>query len=158
MPKTSAGLLPFRATPDGSLEVLLVHPGGPFWKDKDDHAWSVAKGEHGPDEDALAAAEREFAEETGWPAPPGDRLDLGEVHQSSGKVVRAWAVEGADLSIECVVSNRFELEWPPRSGVMCSFPEVDRAEWTDLATARIRLVRAQVVFLDRLLERVGGHG
>jgi predicted NUDIX family NTP pyrophosphohydrolase len=158
MPKTSAGLLPFRDAPDGSVEVLLVHPGGPLWKDRDDHAWSVAKGEYGPDEGALAAAEREFAEETGWPAPPGDRLDLGEVRQSGGKIVRAWAVAGADLSTERVVSNRFELEWPPRSGVMCSFPEVDRAEWTDIATARTRMVRAQVLFLDRLLERVERRG
>ncbi len=158
MPKTSAGLLPFRDAPDGSVEVLLVHPGGPFWRKRDDQAWSVAKGEYEPDEDALVAAEREFAEETGWPVPAGDRLDLGEVHQSGGKIVRVWAVDGADLPTEGLVSNRFELEWPPRSGVMCSFPEVDRAEWTDIATARTRLIRAQVVLLDRLLDRVSRHG
>jgi predicted NUDIX family NTP pyrophosphohydrolase len=154
MPKTSAGILPFRSGPDGGLEVLLVHPGGPFWKDKDAHAWSVAKGEHGPDEEPMAAADREFAEEVGAPAPVGPRLDLGVVRQSSGKVVHVWAVRAGHLPEGSVVSNTFEMEWPPRSGIMRSFPEVDRVEWTALPEARRRLVRAQVAFIDRLVDHV----
>jgi predicted NUDIX family NTP pyrophosphohydrolase len=156
--KTSAGILPYRRDPGGAIEVVLVHPGGPFWQDKDEHAWSVAKGEYGAGEEPLDAAEREFAEELGFPAPPGPRLDLGEVRQSSGKVVRVWAVRADDLSLGAVASNEFELEWPPRSGTMRSFPEVDRAEWMDLAVARLRVVRAQEAFLDRLVEQVAGEG
>ena len=153
----SAGLLAYRGAPDGT-EFLLVHPGGPFWKDRDAHAWSVAKGEYGPDEEALDAAEREFAEELGITAPAGPRIDLGEVRQSSGKVVRAWAVEVDDLPAGAVVSNTFELEWPPRSGVLQAFPEVDRAEWMTVDEARGRLVRAQVAFLGRLVDLVDGSG
>lgn len=158
MAKTSAGILPFRFGSDGELEVLVVHPGGPFWKDKDAHAWSVAKGEHGTDEEPLAAAEREFAEELGFPAPAGPRLDLGEVRQGGGKVVRAWGVEAGDLPDGAVASNTFEMEWPPRSGTVQVFPEIDRAQWMTAPDARLRLVRAQVAFLDRLAEHVAGSG
>ena len=154
MPQTSAGILPYRAGSDGQLEVLVVHPGGPFWKHKDAQAWSVAKGEYWPDEEPLAAAEREFAEELGVPAPGGPRRDLGEVRQSSGKVVRVWAVEAADLVDGSVASNTFEMEWPPGSGVVQAFPEVDRAEWMAVPEARLRLVPAQVAFLERLVDQV----
>ena len=156
MPKTSAGILPYRVGTDGPVEVLLVHPGGPFWAHKDEHAWSVAKGEIHQDEDLMVAAEREFGEELGFPAPVGPRVDLGEVRQSSGKVVRVWAVRAHDVPLDSMASNEFEMEWPPNSGVLQSFPEVDRAEWMTLARARSRLVRAQVEFLDRLVARVGG--
>lgn len=154
--KTSAGILPYRVAPDGGIEVLLVHPGGPFWKDRDEHAWSVAKGEHGPDEDPLVAAEREFAEEVGAPAPPGLRIDLGTVRQGSGKTVHVWALLAEDLPLEGLASNEFDLEWPPNSGIIRSFPEVDRAEWMPLDRARPRLVRAQEAFLDRLISQVDG--
>jgi predicted NUDIX family NTP pyrophosphohydrolase len=155
-PIRSAGILPYRMRADGGIEVLLVHPGGPFWSGKDLQAWSVAKGEYGEDEPAEHAAEREFAEELGRPAPPGPRVDLGEVRQRSGKQVRVWAVEVDDLPVSDVVSNTFEMEWPPRSGRRQSFPEVDRAEWMSLEAARVRLVRAQVEFLDRLVASVEG--
>ena len=126
--------------------------GGPFWAKKDAGAWSIPKGEYGPDEDPLAAARREFAEELGSPAPEGvPYLPLGEVRQKNGKVVTAWAVAG-DLDVTTVVSNTFELEWPPRSGRIQEFPEVDRAAWFDLDTARTKLVAAQAGFLDRLIE------
>jgi predicted NUDIX family NTP pyrophosphohydrolase len=155
VPSPSAGILPFRFRPDGTIEVLLVHPGGPFWRGREEHAWSVAKGEYGADESPLDAAEREFVEELGLPVPDGERLDLGEVHQASGKRVQVWAVEAGDLPLETTVSNQFEMEWPPRSGRRQSFPEVDRAEWTSLDLARERLVKAQVEFLDRLVGMVG---
>lgn len=156
----SAGLLPFRQRVHGgapSLEVLLVHPGGPFWARKDLGAWSVAKGElDDPGEtDPRAAAAREFAEELGVAAPPqGDWIELGEVRQRGGKRVRAWAVE-ADVDVTTVRSNTFELEWPPRTGVVRTFPEVDRAAWFDVPEARRRLLAAQVPFLDRLLAALG---
>jgi predicted NUDIX family NTP pyrophosphohydrolase len=156
MPTRSAGILPYRRRADRGIEVLLVHPGGPFWSGKDDHAWSVAKGEYTEDESPEHAAEREFAEELGMPAPPGPRVDLGEVRQRAGKLVRVWAVEVDDLPVSDVTSNTFEMEWPPRSGRLQSFPEVDRAEWVSLGAARVRLVRAQVDFLDRLVASVGG--
>jgi predicted NUDIX family NTP pyrophosphohydrolase len=149
--KTSAGLLPYRVADDGTLTVFLVHPGGPFWKNKDAHVWSIAKGEYEPGDDPALTAEREFEEEVGVPAPGGARLDLGTVRQSSGKLVRAWAVRAEDLSVTTVVSNEFEMEWPPKSGTMQSFPEVDRAEWMTIAEAEPRLVAAQVAFLDRLV-------
>jgi predicted NUDIX family NTP pyrophosphohydrolase len=151
VPKRSAGILPFKVLPDQSVEVLIVHPGGPFWKNKEDHAWSVVKGEHDPDEPPEEAAEREFFEELGSPAPKGNRLDLGEVQQAGGKRVRVWAVEVEDLPIGDFLSNRFEIEWPPNSGQQQSFPEIDRAEWIPLERARDRLVKAQAEFLDRLL-------
>jgi predicted NUDIX family NTP pyrophosphohydrolase len=154
MPRRSAGLLPFRVAADGTLELFLVHPGGPFWATKDEHSWSVAKGEYGDDEPALAAAEREFAEEVGVAPPPGPRIDLGEIRQSGGKVVRAWAVEAPGFIVDAVVSNAFEMEWPPRSGHVESLPEVDRAEWMPADRARQRLVRAQLDLVDRLEEAV----
>lgn len=135
--------------------MLLVHPGGPFWRNKDEHAWSIPKGEHAEDEEPRQAAEREFGEELGMPVPAGPWLDLGEVRQSGGKWVRAWAVEVDDLPVDEFVSNEFEVEWPPRSGQRRSFPEVDRAEWTDVATARQRLVQAQVQLVERLLATLG---
>lgn len=155
MPSPSAGILPFRFRSDGTIEVLLVHPGGPFWSGREEHAWSVAKGEYPPDEAPLHAAEREFAEELGLAVPDGKRLDLGEVRQASGKRVRVWAIETGDLPLGEMASNLFEMEWPPRSGRQQSFPEVDRAEWASIDLARERLVKAQVEFLDRLLGVVG---
>ncbi|MCO7218655.1 NUDIX domain-containing protein [Klenkia sp. PcliD-1-E] len=146
MPRRSAGILLFRRDPE--LQVLLGHMGGPFWARKDDHAWSIPKGEHDDGEDAEAAARREFAEETGHPAP--DLLvPLGVVRGS--KVLTVWAAEG-DLDADAVVSNTFELEWPPRSGRLQSYPEIDRAAWLDLETARTKLVKGQLPFLDRLAE------
>ncbi len=154
--KTSAGILPYRVGPHGSIEVLLVHPGGPYWKNKDEHAWSVAKGEHGPDEEPLDAAEREFAEEVGAPVPAGTRVDLGSVRQGSTKTVRVWALRVDEFPLEGLASNEFDMEWPPNSGVIQSFPEVDRVEWMDLDRARTRVVRAQGAFLDRLVDYVSG--
>src|ERR1700727_2514640 len=147
MPKLSAGLLPYKFAEDGSLAVLLVHPGGPFWKNKDAHAWSMPKGEYEDGEDPERAAEREFAEELGVPVPDGPRIDLGTIRQASGKYVRAWAVRAERLVIEGFVSNRFEMEWPPKSGAMKEFPEVDRAQWMTIAQATAALVAAQVELL-----------
>lgn len=135
----------------GGLEVLLVHPGGPFWARRDAGAWSIPKGEYEPDEDPVDAARREFAEELGVAPPPGELADLGEVRQKSGKYVRAWALAG-DLDPDAIVSNTFELEWPPRSGRMREFPEVDRAQWFGLVEAREKINPAQAALLDRLVE------
>jgi predicted NUDIX family NTP pyrophosphohydrolase len=135
----------------GGLEVLLVHPGGPFWARRDLGSWSIPKGEYGPDETPLAAARREFAEELGVAAPEGRVEDLGEVRQKSGKRVRAWALAG-DMDASRVRSNTFTLEWPPRSGVTQEFPEVDRAEWFELTVAREKITAAQVALIDRLQE------
>ena len=151
MTVTSAGVLLYRTDDAGVLQLWLVHMGGPFWARKDEHAWSIAKGEHTPDEDPLAAARREFAEELGRPAPDGALVDLGTVRQSGGKVVRAWAVQ-ADLDVTEIHSNTFELEWPPRSGRMQEFPEVDRAGWFDLPTAAVKLVKGQRPLLERLAD------
>lgn len=153
MPRLSAGLLLHRGAP-GSVEVLLVHPGGPFWAKKDDAAWSIPKGEYAEGEDAHAAALREFAEELGVAPPAGEDCFLGEVRQSGGKRVSAWA-RGADLDVARIDSNTFELEWPPRSGAIRAFPEVDRAEWFPLDVARTKLHRGQVPLLDRLVEQLG---
>jgi predicted NUDIX family NTP pyrophosphohydrolase len=128
--------------------------GGPFWARKDDAAWSVFKGEYGDDEEPFQAARREFEEETGSPPPDGTPIELGEVRQSSGKRVVAWAVEG-DFDPSDLSSNTFSVEWPPRSGRRAEFPEVDRAEWFDLEAARRKLVRAQVAFIDRLESALG---
>jgi predicted NUDIX family NTP pyrophosphohydrolase len=157
MPASSAGILLYRRR-GGGLEVLLVHPGGPFWARRDAGAWSIPKGEHGADEDPLAAARREFGEELGVAPPDGPVLDLGEVRQKSGKRVRAWAAAG-ELDAAAIVSNTFELEWPPRSGRMIEAPEVDRAEWFALGAAREKINPAQAELLDRLagaLEAVPG--
>ena len=151
--RTSAGLLPYRVR-DGRVEVLIAHMGGPLWARREEGAWSVIKGEHDEQEEQLAAARREFREETGAPAPDGPALELGEVRQSGGKRVRAWAVE-ADLDAASLHSNTFELEWPPRSGRMQEFPEVDRFEWCEPALARARLVKAQAELIDRLEELLG---
>ncbi len=148
MPRRSAGLLLFRRV-HGRYEVLLVHPGGPFWVRKDAGAWSIPKGEYGADEPPLDAARREFVEELGLAVPDGTIIELGEVTQKGGKIVTAFAVD-ADLDVTAAVSNTFEMEWPPRSGVMRSFPEVDRVEWFDLDAAREKILAAAQPFLDRL--------
>jgi predicted NUDIX family NTP pyrophosphohydrolase len=145
--KRSAGLLMYR-TADAGLEVLLVHPGGPFWAGKDLGAWSIPKGEYADGENPLATAQREFAEETGA-QPRGAFRSLGEVVQGGGKRVVAWAAEG-DFDPAALVSNSFEIEWPPRSGRMAHFPEVDRAEWFSPTTARKKLLAGQRAFIDRL--------
>ncbi|MFW0792304.1 NUDIX domain-containing protein [Gordonia sp. CPCC 205515] len=152
-PNRSAGLLLFRRRNSG-LEVLIAHPGGPLWARKDDGAWSLPKGLVEPDEDLLAAARREFAEEIGSAVPDGPVLELGEVTLKSRKVVTAFAVEG-DLDTTTVASNTFEMVWPPKSGRMQTFPEVDRAEWFSAAMARVKLNVAQAEFIDRLEERLG---
>jgi predicted NUDIX family NTP pyrophosphohydrolase len=144
----SAGLLLYRVR-DGAPEVLLGHMGGPFWARKDERAWSIPKGEYGDDEDPLAAARREFVEETGSPPPDGEAVPLGEVRQSGGKRVVAWALEG-DLDPATVRSNTFVMEWPPRSGRQQEFPEIDRAAWFDLDAARRKVVKGQVALLDAL--------
>jgi predicted NUDIX family NTP pyrophosphohydrolase len=148
--KRSAGVLLYRKAPDG-VEVLLVHPGGPFWRNKDAGAWSIPKGEYEPGDDPLEAARREFEEELGSAPPDGPTLDIGEVRQKSGKLVCAWALEG-DLDATAAHSNSFTVEWPPRSGRMQEFPEVDRAEWFGLKAAREKINPAQAAFLDRLGE------
>src|SRR3954454_24398033 len=150
--KRSAGILLYRRTGE-QPEVLLVHPGGPFWARKDAGAWSVPKGEYDDEEEAQACALREFAEETGTALPPGELVDLGSVRQKSGKVVSAWAAEG-DLDADRIQSNTFEMEWPPRSGRTQTFPEVDRAGWFALDAAREKLNPARVAFLERLRERL----
>lgn len=151
MPKRSAGLALFRRAA-GAIEVFLVHPGGPFWRNKDDGAWTFPKGEIGPDEDPLAAARREFREETGFDVD-GDLIDLGTITQKAGKVVHVFAVE-ADVDAGAVRSNTFLKEWPPRSGTMQEFPEVDRAGWFTADDARRKLLPAQTAFVDRLLTLV----
>jgi predicted NUDIX family NTP pyrophosphohydrolase len=147
-PAPAAGILLFRHGPAG-LEVFLAHMGGPFWARKDAHAWSIPKGEFAPPEDALAAAKREFREEIGVDAPDAEYLPLGDVRYSSGKVVTVFAAE-SDLEVAEVVSNTFEVEWPPRSGKLASFPEVDDARWIPLADARVKLVAGQLPALDAL--------
>lgn len=153
--KHSAGLLLHRVR-DGGREVLLVHPGGPFWARRDDAAWSIPKGEFDPGEDPLAAARREFLEETGA-LPVAEAVPLG-VRKGSGKLIHVWAVEG-DCDASAITSNAFVMEWPPRSGNMRSFPEVDRAAWFDLDTARRKLHGNQTAFIDdleaALVERSG---
>ena len=151
MPKASAGLLPYRRR-GGVLEVLLVHPGGPFWARKDLGAWSIAKGEHAGDEEPLAAARREFEEETGH-APAGPFLPLGSITQAAGKLVAAWAVE-LDWDPAALRSNTFELEWPKGSGRVRSFPEVDRAEWFGLEEAARRMLPAQLGLLEALVSKL----
>jgi predicted NUDIX family NTP pyrophosphohydrolase len=147
MPPTSAGLLMYRRRPDGT-QVLLVHPGGPFWRNKDDGAWTIPKGEVAAGEQPLAAAVREFAEETGF-APAGDFSPLAPVRQKGGKLVHAWAVE-QDLDPAAIRSNTFQIEWPPRSGKRAEFPEIDRAEFFDLDRARLKINPAQVALIDEL--------
>ena len=145
--KRSAGLLLYRKRA-GALEVFLVHPGGPFWTKKDAGAWTIPKGEIGEDEDPLVAARREMAEETGF-SPEGRFIELPPVRQKAGKLVLAWAVEG-DCDPAHLRSNLFEMEFPPRSGRMAEFPEVDRGDWFSLGEARGRILEAQMPFLDAL--------
>jgi len=152
MPKISAGILLYRRGETG-LEVFLVHPGGPFWAKQDDGAWSIPKGEIAEGEALLDAARREFREETGV-AVDGSFRALAPVRQRGGKTVHAWAVEG-DCDPAAIASNRFSLEWPPRSGRTQDFPEVDRAGWFDLAAARRKLNRGQLPLLDALARLVG---
>ncbi|HSD56165.1 MAG TPA: NUDIX domain-containing protein [Candidatus Saccharimonadales bacterium] len=150
--KQSAGLLLFRKT--NRVEVLLVHPGGPFWAKKDVGSWSIPKGEFLDDEEPQVAARREFSEELGVTAPEGELMELGSAKQSSGKVVYAWALE-ADLDTQHVKSNTFEMEWPPKSGQMQEFPEVDRAGWFSLTQASNKLAKGQVPLLQVLAEKLG---
>jgi predicted NUDIX family NTP pyrophosphohydrolase len=152
MAKHSAGILMYRLKND-RLEVFLVHPGGPFWAGKDEHAWSIPKGELLTGESSLEAAKREFEEETSM-AVNGDFFDLGTLKQSSGKQIRAWAVEG-DCNPADVKSNPFSMEWPPHSGKTQSFPEIDKGAWFGCKAAREKLHKGQVEFLDRLLKRIG---
>lgn len=144
----SAGILLWRRRDDG-LEVFIAHMGGPFWARKDAGAWSIPKGEFGADEDTLLAARREFVEEIGVPAPELDYVLLGEFRQSSGKVVTAFAAE-SEFEVDEVHSNTFPVEWPPKSGRIQEFPEIDRAEWMPVADATWRLVKGQVALLDAL--------
>jgi predicted NUDIX family NTP pyrophosphohydrolase len=155
MPVTSAGLLLFRTTDDGTRQVLLVHPGGPLWRNRDDGAWSIPKGVVEADDDPAATADREYAEELGSPPPAGTRIDLGQITQKGGKRVRAWAVAG-DFDVDRVRSNTFEMEWPRGSGRIGSFPEIDRAAWFTLTEARDKLLDAQCPFLDRLTLALDG--
>jgi predicted NUDIX family NTP pyrophosphohydrolase len=148
MARTSAGVLLYRRTADG-VEVLIGHMGGPFWAKKDAGGWSIPKGEYGEGEEAFAVALREFEEELGSPCPASDFTPLGEV-RTSGKVLTVWAAEG-DLDAAACVSNTFDLEWPPRSGRIQQFPEIDRAAWVPVEVAREKLVKGQLPFLDRLL-------
>jgi predicted NUDIX family NTP pyrophosphohydrolase len=152
MPKRSAGILMFRRR-GAEIEVLLVHPGGPFWAKKDAGAWMIPKGEYSEGEDALAVAKREFEEETGA-RPQGHFLPLGEVTQAGRKIVTVWGLEG-DFDPATLISNYFELEWPPKSGRKASFPEVDRAQWFSPADARQKILSAQREFITRLLAALG---
>jgi predicted NUDIX family NTP pyrophosphohydrolase len=160
-PKRSAGLLLYRertdGTPEGAaagLEVLLVHPGGPFWFNKDDGAWTIPKGLIDEGEDPLAAARREFAEETGAAPPEGEALPLEPLRQPGGKIVHAWAVRSGDFDPATLRSNTFTLEWPPKSGKQVTFPEIDRAAWFTLDAARRKILKGQAGFLDQLERRL----
>ena len=150
--KLSAGILLYRKRKTG-IEVLLVHPGGPLWAKKDDGAWSIPKGEYMEGEDPLVVAKREFYEETGFDAG-GPCVELTAAKQPSGKIIRAWAVEG-DIDAGSIRSNTFSMEWPPKSGRVQSFPEIDRALWCGLAIAKEKLLAGQRVFLDELEQRIG---
>lgn len=154
MPVLSAGLLVHRRGDAGQVEVLLVHPGGPFWARKDAGAWSIPKGEHPADEPPRDAARREFAEELGVEAPVGVEHDLGVRRLPSGKRLSVWAV-AADLDVDTTSSNDVTMEWPRDSGRVITFPEVDRAEWCSIEVARQRLHRGQAAFLDDLLSALG---
>lgn len=149
MPKLSAGILLYRLK-DGGAELLLVHPGGPFWAKKDAGAWSVPKGEYLEEEDTRVAARREFKEELGSEAPAGDGIPLGEVKYGN-KILTVWALPG-DFAVKSLSSNTFELEWPPRSGKLQQYPEVDRARWFDPLTAEEKLVKGQRELVARLLD------
>ena len=153
MPVLSAGILLYRKVDSGPLEVWIAHMGGPFWARKDAHAWSIPKGEYTEDEDPLAAALREFAEEMGTPAPAADYLHLGEFRQSSGKIITVYAGE-QDFQPESIASNTFPLEWPKGSGRIQHYPEIDDARWFPVPEARLKLVKGQVPILDALANHV----
>jgi predicted NUDIX family NTP pyrophosphohydrolase len=154
MPKLSAGLLLYRFT-DAGVEVLIGHPGGPFWARKDEGAWSVPKGEYAEGEDPWTVAQREFHEELGKAAPEGPRIDLAPLKQPSGKVITAFAVHG-DLDLEDTFSNTFELEWPRGSGNVREFPEIDRVGWFSVTEAQSKLVKGQRPLLDDLMRAIEG--
>ena len=154
MTKRSAGLLLYRRRSE-SIEVFLVHPGGPFWAQKDLGAWSIPKGEYTDGEEPLAAARREFEEETGFPAPENS-FALGEVKQAGGKIVTAWAAAG-DCDPDKLVSNHFQVEWPPRSGRMIDVPEVDRGGWFSIEEAGARILKSQQPLLERLARALVSH-
>jgi predicted NUDIX family NTP pyrophosphohydrolase len=160
--KRSAGILLYRRIGEASgssspgattdrIEVLLAHPGGPFWSRRDAGAWSIPKGEYLDDELAEVAAKREFVEELGLPVPDGDLIPLGEARQKSGKLVTAWALE-ADLDPEVIVPGMFSMEWPKNSGAFQEIPEIDRVQWFTIGEARERITAGQQAFLDRLVE------
>ena len=153
MPRMSAGLLLYRRGADG-YDVLIGHPGGPFWARKDEAAWSIPKGEYTDDEDPWVAAQREFVEEIGLPVPEGPRVALPPVKQSGGKIVTAFAV-AADLDVTNSVSNTFELEWPKGSGTIKEFPEMDRVAWFSVADAYVKLLKGQRPLLDHLMAHLG---
>ncbi len=154
MAKKSAGLLMYRRR-HGGLEVFLVHPGGPFWAKKDEGSWSIPKGEYSPGEEPLEVAKREFHEETGYQAT-GEFIPLTPRKQPSGKVISAWALEG-DCDAASIKSNTFSMEWPPHSGKQQEFPEVDRAGWFTIPTAKGKILKGQVAFLDELIEILKGR-
>jgi predicted NUDIX family NTP pyrophosphohydrolase len=152
MPKLSAGLLLFQRA-DTEFRVFLVHPGGPFWKNKDDGAWSIPKGEYGEGENPLAVAKREYQKELGSVPPAAGYRPLGDIRQAGGKVVRAWAVEG-DFDPAHLKSNIFEIKWPPKSGKRVPFPEVDRGQWFSLAEAKVKILSSQRPLLERLQDLI----
>jgi predicted NUDIX family NTP pyrophosphohydrolase len=154
MPKSSAGILLYRFRPAGP-EVLLVHPGGPFWARKDEGAWSIPKGLVEPGEDVLAAAQREFAEETGC-RPEGEAVALGDFRQPGGKLVTVFAIAG-DFDLAGFASNSFTLEWPPRSGRQAEFPEADRAGWFALPAARVKILKGQIPILTAFAAAIGSE-
>jgi predicted NUDIX family NTP pyrophosphohydrolase len=154
MPKLSAGLLLYRIT-EAYVEVLLGHPGGPFWAKKDDGAWSIPKGEYAEGEDPWSAARREFEEELGKPPPDGPRIDFPPLRQPSGKIITAYAVRG-DLDLDGAVSNTFTLEWPKGSGNVREYPEIDRVDWFSVDAARSKLLKGQRPLLDQLMNAVEG--
>jgi predicted NUDIX family NTP pyrophosphohydrolase len=154
VPKLSAGILLYRKR-GPALEVFLIHPGGPFWRNKDAGAWSIPKGEYQTGDDSLEAAKREFLEETGF-AVTGEFISLGEIKQPGGKIVKAWALEG-DCSPAALRSNTFSMEWPPKSGRQQEFPEVDRGGWFTLDNAKRLILKGQLGFIDKLVERTGGE-
>lgn len=149
MPKQAAGILLYRKMPSG-VELLLAHPGGPLWARKDVGAWTLPKGQFTDGELPLDAAKREFEEEMGAAPPSGEFQPLGTVKQPSGKIIHAWASE-ADFDASAVKSNLFSMEWPPKSGRMGEFPEIDRAEWFSVERARLKILKGQAPFIDRLL-------
>ena len=153
MAKQSAGILVYRCR-GASIEVLLGHPGGPFWAKKDAGAWSIPKGEIEAGEELLTAAKREFAEEIGRPAPGGELIELGSFKRSGGKEIFAWAIEG-DLDVSKIRSNMVQMEWPPKSGKQIEFPEIDRAAWVPFAAAPHKMHKGQDVFVERLAEKLG---